>query len=160
MAFTKYTKTLQIPESDPYKLFHQDLQAISSTILAMLSSLSRPHALINSLQGAQKNIDRHRGSLRRSDRWPLGLLDETRKSIHFEAMERMERARDEARSIACELRYTQQTVAAELAGWQDLHGKMARRAIRKLVEGMVVKEKDKLDGMRRAMREIVVVKEI
>ena len=64
----------------------------------------------------------------------------------------MQKAEEELRTIGCELRYTQQTVAGELAGWQDLHRKMARRAIRCLASRMVVREKDRLEGMRRALR--------
>ena len=158
-SFTRYASTTTPYESDPFKLFHQDLQAVSSTILAILSSLARPQTLIASLQATQKAIDRHTGSLRRSDRWPLGLLDETRKGIHLDAQERMEKSKDELRTIGCELRYTQQTVAGELAGWQDLHGRMAKRAIRRLVSGMVVREKDRLDGMKRAVRGLLEKKE-
>ena len=158
-AFAHYANTLQVPESDSYKFFHQDLQAISSTILAILSALSRPHSLISSLQNCQKAIDRHSGSLRRSDRWPLGLLDETRKGIHSDAQEKLEKSQEELRTIGCELRYTQQTVAGELAGWQVLHEKMAGRAVRKLAEGMVVREKERLAGMRRALRGLRLAKE-
>lgn len=128
------------------------MQALSSTILAILSSLARPHSLINSLVTIQKAIDRHDSSLRRSDRWPLGLLDETRKGIHAEAQERAEKSREELRSVGCELRYTQQTVAGELAGWQEGRVRAGRRAIKGLAERMVVRERDRLEGMRRAVR--------
>lgn len=57
--------------------------------------------------------------------------------------------------MGSELRYTQQTVAGELAGWQDLHGRLGRRAVRGLVEGMVVRERVRLEGMRRAVRGVV-----
>ncbi|KAA6406912.1 MAG: hypothetical protein FRX48_09210 [Lasallia pustulata] len=157
-AFTRYASAVQPPESDPYKSFFYDLLAISSTILAVLSSLSRPHALITSITATQKAIERHTSSLRRSDRWPLGLLDDTRKSVHTDAQDRLTRSQEELRSIGSELRYTQQTVAGELAGWQDLHGKMGRRAVRGLVEGMVVRERDRLEGMRRAVRDVGVAK--
>ena len=50
--------------------------------------------------------------------------------------------------------YTWQTVAGELAGWQDLHALMGRRAIVGLAKGMVVREKDRLEGMKRALRVI------
>lgn len=141
--------------SDPYTFFHEDMTAISSTILAILSSLARPNALISSLATTQKAIDRHNSSLRRSDRWPLGLLDETRKGIHAEAQEKAEKSRGELRTTGCELRYTQQTVAGELAGWQELHARLGKRAIRALAERMIVKEKDRLDSMKRAMRGVV-----
>ena len=84
----------------------------------------------------------------------MGLLDETRKNIHSDAQDRVEKSKEELRAIGCELSSTQQTVAAELAGWQELHGKMARRAVRRLVKGMVVRERMRLEGIERALREI------
>lgn len=136
------------------------MQAISSSVLAILSSLARPHSLINSLLSIQKAIERHDSSLRRSDRWPLGLLDETRKGIHAEAQEKAEKSRVELRTVGCELRYTQQTIAGELAGWQELHAKMGKRAIRALAERMVVREKDRLEGMKRAARGVIELKRV
>ena len=103
----------------------------------------------------QKAIDRHTSSLRRSDRWPLGLLDETRKGIHAEAQEKAQKSREELRSVGCELRYTQQTVAGELAEWQELHARLGRRAIRELAQRMVVRQRDHLDNMKRAMRGVI-----
>lgn len=153
-AFSRLAMALHLEESDPFKGFHQELQVITLTILAMLSALSRPHTLIASLQNIQKNIDRHMSSLRRSDRWPLGLLDDTRKGIHAEAQERVDKSKEELRAMSCELRYTQQTVAGELAGWQDLHAKLGRRAIRSLAERTVIREKCRLEGMKRALREL------
>jgi hypothetical protein len=134
------------------------MQAISSTILAILSSLARPHSLINSIMSIRKAIDRHASSLRRSDRWPLGLLDETRKGIRADAQEKVERSREELRTVGCELRYTQQTVAGELAGWQELHAKLGKRAIKALAERMVVREKDRLESMKRAVRGVIELK--
>lgn len=157
-AFTRYAACNHPFESDPYKLFHQDLQAISSTIFAILSSLSRPHSLITSILDIQKAMDRHTNSLRRSDRWPLGLLDETRKGIHADAEARAQKSREELRGVACELTYTQQIVAGELAAWQDLHVKLGKRAIRALAERTVVKERDRLEGMKRALRAITCAK--
>lgn len=154
-AFSRFATCSQVSASDPQKLFHQEMQAISSTILAILSSLARPHALINSLVSIQKAVDRHDSSLRRSDRWPLGLLDDTRKGIHADAQEKAEKSREELRTVGCELTYTQQTVAGELAGWQELHVKLGKRAIKAWAERMVVREKDRLECMKRAVRGVV-----
>ena len=154
-AFSRFTACAQLLPSDPYKFFHQDWQAISSTILAILSSLARPYSLINSLVGIQKAVDRHDSSLRRSDRWPLGFLDETRKGIHADAHEKAEKSREELRTTGCELTYTQQTVASDLAGWQELHAQLGKRAIRVLAQRMVVREKDRLESMKRAVRGVV-----
>lgn len=64
----------------------------------------------------------------------------------------------EVNNLSRELRYTQQTVAMELAGWQDMHERMGRRAIRELARGMVVVEKMRLEGMKRALRKLNEVK--
>lgn len=45
-------------------------------------------------------------------------------------------------------------MAGELAGWQDLHAKLGKRAIRAMAQKMVVREKDRLTGMKRALKEI------
>lgn len=61
---------------------------------------------------------------------------------------------EEVNNLSRELRYTQQTVAMELAGWQDMHERMGRKAIRELARGMVVVEKMRLEGMQRALRKL------
>ncbi len=138
--------------TSPYTLFHQDLQSIQSTILAIQTSLSHPSSLIESMTQASSAIDRHLTSLRRSDRWPLGLLDGTRTKIHSEAASKVEQATLELAALGAELRYTQQVVAGELAGWQDLHEKLVRRAIRELTRRMVQRERCRLVGMVRALK--------
>lgn len=66
----------------------------------------------------------------------------------------MRKTKEEADELGRELRYTQQVVAGELAGWQDLHEKMGRKAIRDLAKGMLIKERTTLEGMKRAMRKL------
>ncbi|KAL9126101.1 MAG: hypothetical protein Q9217_004801 [Psora testacea] len=158
-AFSRFAACTQLYASDPHKQFYHDISAVSSTILAILSSLARPHSLIKNLTSIQKSIDRHSSSFRRSDRWPLGLLDETRKGIHAEAQEKAEKSRKDLINMGCELSYTQQIVASELAGWQELHAKLGRRAIRNFARQTVVREKDRLERMKRAVKTIVESKE-
>jgi len=66
------------------------------------------------------------------------------------------RTKEEVEETGRELRYTQQVVAAELAGWQDLHEKMGRKAVRDLARSMVVRERATLEGLRRAVRRLKV----
>jgi hypothetical protein len=120
----------------------------------MLLSLSRPTSLISSINTSQKAIERFYNSLSRSTRWPLGLLDETRQRLNEEKEDKVRRAKEETEELGRELRYTQQVVASELAGWQDLHEKMGRRAIRELARGMLIREKTTLEGMKRAIRRL------
>ncbi|KAL8932316.1 MAG: hypothetical protein Q9211_006386, partial [Gyalolechia sp. 1 TL-2023] len=94
-ALSRFSSTHHPSETDPYKTFHADMSAISSTNLAILSSLSRPHTLISQIQSSTEALNKHNASLRRSDRWPLGLLDETRKGIHKDAEMKAQRSREE-----------------------------------------------------------------
>ncbi|KAL9580289.1 MAG: hypothetical protein Q9203_006360, partial [Teloschistes exilis] len=98
-AFNLAARALTPSESDPYKHFLADISAIATTNAAILSSLARPHTLISQIQSATSTLAKHETSLRRSDRWPLGLLDETRRNIHNDARERVERCREELRGL-------------------------------------------------------------
>ncbi|KAL3427827.1 hypothetical protein PVAG01_01336 [Phlyctema vagabunda] len=153
-ALTAYVATIAPPTTSPYMAFHAAFLSIHSTVIAMLLALSRPTSLISSITTSRKAIERSYNSLSRSTRWPLGLLDETRQRLNEEKEEKVKRGREEVLDAGRELRYTQQVVAAELAGWQDLHEKMGRRAIRELAKGMVVKERTALEGMKRALRKL------
>jgi hypothetical protein len=127
---------------------------IQSTVQALLSALSRPAALIEQITTTKREADRSYNSMTRSSRWPLGLLDETRQRMQDEKEERIRKLREEAVYLSKELRYTQQTVASELAGWQSMHELAGRRAIRELARGMLVQERMTLDGMMRALRKL------
>ena len=155
-ALDAYVKTLAPASSSPYTNFHATMLSIHSTIIAMLLSLSRPTSLISSINVSRKAIERSYNSLSRSTRWPLGLLDETRQRLNEEKEEKVRRTKEEAEELGRELRYTQQVVASELAGWQGLHEKMGRKAVRDLARGMLVKERTALEGMNRALRKLKV----
>ncbi|OJD38780.1 vps9 domain-containing protein [Diplodia corticola] len=151
-AFDRYVKTLTQMESSPLTGFYYNMHAISSTIQAILAALSRPGTIVGAMGQTQKQIDRHTLSLQRSGRWPLGLLDDTRHRMQREAAERVDRSVMELEGLGKELKYTQQTVAAELAAWQDARVRQGRKACRELASRMVVVEKARLESMRRAIR--------
>ena len=155
-AYERYTRVLAPTESTPFSALYYALHSISSSSAAVLVALGRPTNLIGSMNQARRNIDRALGSLSRQSRWTpnIGLFDETRRSIAAEAEEKAAKARGELDTLGSELRYTQQTVAAELAGWQEEHVKFSNRMLRDLARGMVVKEKARLEGMKRALREL------
>ncbi|POR32042.1 Uncharacterized protein TPAR_07744 [Tolypocladium paradoxum] len=153
-ALEAYVRAMAPTQSSPQATLHTTLLAVQSTVQAMLSSLSRPATLIGQITAAKREADRNENSVGRSSRWPLGLLDETRQRLQDGKEQRARKSRQEAEHLSRELRYTQQTVAAELAGWQDMHEKMGRRAIREFARGMVVQERMRLDGMTRALRRV------
>ncbi|KAI0411317.1 hypothetical protein F5X98DRAFT_56858 [Xylaria grammica] len=153
-AVETYISTLAPPATNPPHIFHTSILALQSTIQAMLTALSRPPQLIEQINLARKAIERNYNSVSRSTRWPLGLLDETRQRINEEKEERARRTQVELDELSKELRYTQQTVASELAGWQDMHGRMGRQVIKEFAKGMLVLERERLQGIRRALRKV------
>ncbi|TGJ81384.1 hypothetical protein E0Z10_g7388 [Xylaria hypoxylon] len=153
-AVETYISTLAPPATNPPHIFHTSILALQSTIQAMLAALSRPPQLIQQISLARKAIERNYNSVSRSTRWPLGLLDETRQRINEEKEERARRTQVELDDLSKELRYTQQTVASELAGWQDMHGRMGRQAIKEFAKSMLILERERLQGIRRALRKL------
>lgn len=151
-AFERFAKTVQHTDASPLAEFFYAIAAVQMATNAVLVALNRPSQLVGSMAATQKAIDRHMQSLRRSDRWPLGLLDETRHRLQRDAQDKAEKSLSEMQSLGRELRYTQQVVAGELASWQDEKARMGRRACRELARRMVVVERDRLEGMRRAIR--------
>lgn len=154
VALEAYVRAMAPAQSSPQAVLHTTLLAMQSTVQALLSALSRPAMLINRIWAAKREADRNENAAGRSSRWPLGLLDETRQRLQDGKELRARKSREEAEYASRELRQTQQTVAAELAGWQDMHEKMGRSAIRDFARGMAVQERMRLDGMMRALRRI------
>ncbi|EAT85432.2 hypothetical protein SNOG_06781 [Parastagonospora nodorum SN15] len=157
-AYERYIKCLSHSEASPTAGFYYSMHAISSTITSILASLSRPSTLITSMSATQKAIDRHNLSVRRSDRWPLGLLDDARSRVQRDAQDKMDKSKLELADLGRELRYTQQVVASELASWQENRVEMGRKALKDLARRMVVVEKARLESMRRAVRGLGIVK--
>jgi ankyrin repeat protein len=151
-AMERYTKTLHQSEASPMAGFYYSMHAISSTITAILTSLSRPSTLITDMSNTQKAIDRHNLSVRRSDRWPLGLLDDARSRVQRDAQEKMDKSKIELEDLGRELRYTQQVVAQELASWQENRVETGKSALKELARRMCVTERARLESMKRAVR--------
>ncbi|PNS19812.1 hypothetical protein CAC42_7779 [Sphaceloma murrayae] len=155
-AYERYVKTLVSTESSPVAAFYYALHSIGSSSTALLVALNRPTHLIGSMDSSKHTLDRTLGSLQRQSRWTpnIGFFDETRKAIAEEAQVKAEKTRRELETLGSELRYTQQTVAAEMASWQEQHVREGRRVLKELAKGMVIRERDRLDGMKRALREL------
>lgn len=155
-AFTAYVRALTPSHSSPNAAFFTTFLALYANVESVLKALARPPQTISRIHAVRRDAERSYSSLTRASRWPLGLslpvLDETRQRINGEKEEKARRSEGEAERLCRELRYAQQTVAGELAGWRDMHERMGRIAIRELARGMVVGERMRLDGMVRALR--------
>ena len=181
-AFAIYTATLLPPPSDPHARLTTALHTLISSLLAILSALARPHALVADLHSARAALTRARTALRRatdaaaktgpSASRPASallaiagaagarLLEEQRAKALDAARKEAAATAEEERTKACELSYARQVIAAELAGWQELHGRLVRQAVREFARGCVVKERLRLDGMRRALRKVTEAREV
>jgi hypothetical protein len=153
-ALEAYVRTLAPTQSSPLAMFHTTLLALNTMIDSILKALGRPAQLIAGITAARREVERSHNSMSRASRWPLGLLDDARQRLNEEREEKARRSEAEAQNLAKELRYTQQTVAGELAGWRDMHERIGRKAIADLARGMLVAERMRLDGMRRALRRV------
>ncbi|KAK5708991.1 hypothetical protein LTR17_020171 [Elasticomyces elasticus] len=155
-AFDRYTKTFLPSEASPWSSLYYSFHSVQSTSTAIQVALNRPAYLIGSMGQAQRGIDRLRSSMSRSNRWTpnIGLFEDAKRSATSEAFDKAAKARAELESLGCELRYTQQTVASELAVWQDEHVRAGRATLRRFAKETIVKEKARLEGMKRAVREI------
>ncbi|KAL2183747.1 hypothetical protein L209DRAFT_757001, partial [Thermothelomyces heterothallicus CBS 203.75] len=155
-AFATYVRALTPSHSSPSAGFFSTFLALYNNVESVLKALSRPPQTISRIQAVRRDAERGYNSLARSSRWPLGLslpvLDEARQRVNEEREEKARRSEGEAETLCRELRYAQQTVAGELAGWREMHERLGRRAIRDLAKGMVVAEKMRLEGMLRALR--------
>ena len=150
-ALERFAKVYQPSEASPWSTLYYALHSIQSTSTALQIALNRPAYLIGSMAQAQRTLDR---SLSRPNRWTpnIGLFEDARKAAESDAGDRARKARSELESLGRELRYTQQTVAQELAVWQEEHVRAGREVLRRFAKEMVVKEKARLQGMRRALR--------
>lgn len=153
-AFETYVRAITPTQSNPQVTLHTSLLGVQSTVQGLLSALSRPATLVEQIQAAKREAERNINSAARPSRWPLGLLDDTRQRMQDEKEERARISKEEAGYLSRELRYTQQTVASELAAWQSMHDQTGKHILREYVRGMVVLERNKLDGMMRALRKV------
>lgn len=107
--------------------------------------------MIHTFNDIKKAMSKKNHSWRRSEKWPLGLLDDTRKRIADEAAEGLATMESDLLKTGKELKYTQGVVAGELSAFQAEHAQRARNTIRKFVESQVEVEKGRLRGMQRAL---------
>lgn len=153
-AMEAYGRALAPRQSSALAMFHTTFTAVNSIIDSILRALARPSQLIAGIATARREVERSVNSMSRAGRWPLGLLDDARQRLNEEREEKARRSEAEAQNLAKELRYTQQTVAGELAGWRDMHERIGRKAIADLARGMLVEERMRLEGMQRALRKV------
>ncbi|KAK6441589.1 hypothetical protein LTR95_002184 [Oleoguttula sp. CCFEE 5521] len=105
------------------------------------------------MTSTQRTISRAQNRVSRSARWTpnIGLFEISKKATTLDAWAKAEKARQEYEALGCELRYKQELFAGQLAGWQEDHVRSGREMLKVLAREMIVKEKERLEGLRRAL---------
>jgi hypothetical protein len=155
-AYTRHSKSLLPSEASPLTTLYYHLHSMHSTSTALQIATNRPAYLISAMATVHRSLDRITASLSRTHRWTPrlgGLFDDAKKSAALDAWEKAAKVRAELDTLASELRYTQQTVAGELAVWQEVHVDAGRAMLRRFARENLVRERGRLDTLRRALRE-------
>ncbi len=157
-AFTKYASlTTTSPESSPLLAFIQAVTGNHTTIMAIQTSLLRPTNLISRINEATRSLARNRQNLMSQSlprKFSFPGLEESRIRSLRESERKVADGEQEIVKLGKELKYTQEVVLGELAGWTDWREKVGKEAVRTFVRGMVVKEKERYKGLQRCLRKL------
>ncbi|KAL1895120.1 hypothetical protein Cpir12675_003392 [Ceratocystis pirilliformis] len=153
-AFEFYVKAMSPLEGNASLTLHSTFIALQNTIDALLRALDRPPTLINRIRTAQRAMERNYNSIGKATRWPLGILDESWQRENDEREAKAHKSRDELLDLGRELRHCQQVVAGELAGWQELHARMVKKAMRDYASAVVLQERERMNILARSIRKI------
>jgi len=81
-------------------------------------------------------------------------MEESRARSHADLLKKIQKGEKEIERLGKELRYTQQVVAGELAGWQAWRVEVGKAAVKSLVKEMVIRERERGKGLERVMRRL------
>ena len=162
-TFLKFATLMHTePASSPLQNYVCSLQSFQSTIIAVQSALLKPSTLVDRITAMQRQLEKDKSNLLNNSTPRKGLMkninlpfpgtEESRqKTVKDTEKKILERGRDVER-LGKELRYSQEIVVGELAGWNDWREGWGREEMRRLARGVVVREKERLRGMQRALR--------
>ncbi|KAK5947023.1 hypothetical protein PMZ80_001169 [Knufia obscura] len=149
------------PPSSPLVTYVSAMASFQTTIAAMQTVLTRPTSLANQIRSAQKAMDRYQSSLASNSAPRKGPFN-----IHLPGMEesRLRSMRDMEKQIVeseaeidtkgRELRYTQEVVLGELAGWTSWREQWGKNEIRRFANATLVKERERLNNMQRVLNNL------
>ena len=144
-------------ESSPLQSFVQAVSGFHTTITAIQSSLLKPTDLINRINEATRTLSRNRQhldsqSLPRKFQFPG--LEESRLRNMKDLERKIVEGEQEIIELGKELRYSQEVVLSELAGWTEWREKVGKEAVQTFAKGMVVKEKERYKSLQRCLRKL------
>lgn len=152
------------PASSPLQNYICTLQSFQSTIVAVQSALLKPSALIDKITSTQRAMEKDKSNLVNNSTPRKGMLkninlpfpgtEESRLKIVKDTEKKILQRGTEVERLGRELRYTQEIVVSELAGWTTWREEWGREEMKRLVKGVVVRERERLKSMQRALRAI------
>jgi len=134
------------------------MASFQTTIAAIQTVLTRPSSLANQIRTAQKSLERYRSSLASNSaprKGPFNIhlpgMEESRLRSMRDTERQIEEAETEIETKGKELRYTQEVVLGELAGWTSWREQWGKNEIRRFAGATVVKERERLKNMQRVL---------
>ncbi|KAL4930156.1 putative VPS9 domain protein [Aspergillus undulatus] len=159
IAFTRYAACLSTSHTDssPLLQFLNTLSSIDTTTSAILSSLSRPLTLINTLTSATRNLARSRSSLTSSSlprKFNLSFpgLEESRARSVRDLESKVSSTEAQIARLEREIAWNKDVVVGELAGWTSWREHVGREAIRSFVKTTLVRERERRKRLERCLR--------
>ena len=145
------------PASSPLLTFVAGFAAFQSTVMAVQTSLMKPSTLISRISSTRRSVEKARQSLTNSSlpkKGPfnnfLGMEENRLKSMK-DSNRRIIEGEVDISKLGRELRYTQEIVVGELAGWTSWRSGYGKEEIKRYVKHTVVKERERLRGMQRTL---------
>ncbi|RVX71619.1 hypothetical protein B0A52_03803 [Exophiala mesophila] len=147
------------PPSSPVATLISSLTSFHSTITAVQSALLKPSTVISRILSTQKALDKQRTNLLNNSVPKKGLMninfpgsEESRVKGIKDSEKKIIQGQMDVERLGRELRYTQEVVVGELAGWTSWREEWMKDEIKRLGRNMVIKEKERLKSMQRALR--------
>ena len=153
-ALLRYASLIADADSPtPLGNFIASLTAWHSTNLAVTAALGRPSSLIMKIVEAKRLLvrlkeDLNSNSLSRK----FSFLEDARIKGLRETEARIVECEARIDGLGRELRYTQEVVVGELAGWTEWRGQAGREGVKDFVRKTVVRERERFQGLKRALR--------
>ncbi|KAK4939626.1 hypothetical protein LTR10_020126 [Elasticomyces elasticus] len=145
--------------SSPLANYIMSMSSFQSTIAAVQSALMKPSTLISQIVSLQRSTDRNKANLMNGSVPRKGIMnlnfpgtEESRVKSIKDTEKKVMQAEMDVERLGKELRYTQEIVVGELAGWTTWREEWGRDEIKRLARNTVIKEKERLKCMQRALR--------
>ncbi|KIX04594.1 uncharacterized protein Z518_05464 [Rhinocladiella mackenziei CBS 650.93] len=145
--------------SSPLANYVLSLNSFHSTIAAVQSALLKPSTLISQIVSTQRNLEKNKSSLINNSGPRKGIMninfpgtEESRLKSIKDTEKKILQAGIDIDRLGKELRYTQEIVVGELAGWTTWREEWGKEEIKRMARNTVVKEKERLRCMQRALR--------